>query len=191
MSEIEKVPSTREPVEHYRDVLRQLKELFGGVELPPPLDDDLADNEDPSWEYVQLRDLRPYDKGVHLRVMVTTVGAVNAAKTGNLVYEFKCADVTGIMLLVLYDQVGQSVRLMDVLQINYGFVTMFRGTMRLACKVGHVRRIGRFDLPAVKFSPNYSKVRWYVPNADTPHAMAPEPASLQEAQQDSDDENFK
>lgn len=149
-------------------------------ELKPPAKDD------PTWEYTEICKLKPYDKGIHVRVMVIKRMYVNHTKDGHDVHELRVADGTGCITLVLWDEIGQAAKPGDVLLINGGFVLMFQQTMRLGCKVGTVRRVGFCDLP-VRYSPNYSKVFW---RPDDQEGLIPDESSLPGASVNSDEERF-
>ena len=162
-------------------------DLLYKVFVQEPLPElDIPQPDDPTWEYCTLSRLRPYDKNIHIRVMVIKRLYVNHTKDDHEVHELRVADATGCMTLVLWDSYGAAAKLGDILQINGGFVLMFQQTMRLGCKVGVVKRIG-FANMHVQYSPNYSKLLW---RPDDFAGLVPEEASLEDASINSDEERF-
>lgn len=80
-------------------------------------------------------------------------------KDGHIVCTIRVADESGSAILTLWDQIGLSVEIGDILLVMGGFVTMFQNEIRLACKLGTVVRQGRFCL---QFSdlPDHSSFSW-------------------------------
>jgi hypothetical protein len=152
---------------------------------PSPLD---PPKDDPTWEYIKLSALHPYIKNVHIRVQVLRRVTINKTRDNHDVHEIKIADDTGCAILILYDKLGESAKMGDVLQINGGYVTMYKWKMRLACRVGNIRRIGFLALPFA-WSPNYSKIIWN-PDPNDSSKFYPDEASYNEACIISDEEEY-
>lgn len=109
--------------------------------------------------FLNVKDLRPFTKNVNIVVLVFEKLETNWTKENHSVNVLRVADSTGSILLTLYDAAGQDAKPGDILRILCGFVTLFKKTMRLACKVGSVHRVGRIKMVA-HLQPDLSKVIW-------------------------------
>jgi hypothetical protein len=159
--------------------------LENPIQAPSPLN---TPKDDPTWEYIKLSALHPYIKNVHTRVQVLRRVAVNKTRDNHQVHEIKIADESGCAMLILYDKMGECARMGDVLQINGGYVTMYKQRMRLACRVGNIKRIGFLTLPFT-WSPNYSKIAWNTDPNDS-SKFYPDETSFTEACIVSDEEEY-
>lgn len=108
-------------------------------------------------------------------------------------YSFITADQSGSIILSLWDEIGGAVKSADILQILGGFVMLYKGYIRLACKVGSVTRMGRYCAAALfvgsfcmlfKEEPNMSLVIWTPDPADEKVLLPRHPKkALKEARQ--------
>ena len=92
-----------------------------------------------------LASLRPYDKNVDCRFIVTgPPEEIRSTKEGGTVYTILVADESGAMLATFWDEQGAAMRPGDVILMRAGLVTLFKGHLRLACKQGTLHRIDRY-----------------------------------------------
>jgi hypothetical protein len=130
--------------------------------------------------FTKAKSLRPFMKNVNIVVLVFEKIETNWTKDNHSVHVLRVADETGSVLLTLYDQIGQAAKPGDILRIMCGFVTLFKKSMRLACKVGSVHRIGRVRMVAHQ-QPDMSKIIWEGTGVDDLRAILPgDDAKLQE-----------
>lgn len=80
-------------------------------------------------------------------------------KDGHIVCTVKVADETGSVILTLWDQIGMCISNGDIILITGGFVTIFQNEIRLACKLGTVVRLGRFNF-SFNDTPDHSSFSW-------------------------------
>lgn len=125
----------------------ELEELI----VAPPVPSDAV--------FTVVSSLRPFAKNVNIIVLVLERVETNWTKDNHSVHVIRVADSTGSVLLTLYDQHGAAAKPGDILQILCGFVTLFKRSMRLACKVGSVHRVGRIKMVA-QVDPDMSKIVW-------------------------------
>lgn len=91
-----------------------------------------------------LSNLRPYDKNVDCRFIVTGPPLeVKCTKEGGTVYTLLVADESGSILATFWDEIGAAMKPGDVILMRSGLVTLFKGNLRLACKQGQLHRIDR------------------------------------------------
>lgn len=91
-----------------------------------------------------ISSLRPYDKNVDCRFIVTGPPVeIKSTKEGGTVYTILVADESGSMLATFWDEQGSAMRPGDVILMRSGLVTLFKGNLRLACKQGSLHRIDR------------------------------------------------
>lgn len=122
----------------------------------------------PATIYTPVCDLRPFAKSINVRVIVLSkcnlpwaspisietathfpICVVEEKRTSDhrhTIYSFLVADQSAAVILNLWDAVGAGIREADILLVLGGFVTMYRGYMRFACRVGRVCRIGSFTM---------------------------------------------
>lgn len=88
-----------------------------------------------------------------------------------MVYTFLVADESATMLGTFWDAQGAALKYGDVILMRGGMVTLFHGHLRLACKVGTLHRIDRFNLAFCE-TPNVSDILW-IPSPDNPQELIP------------------
>lgn len=98
-----------------------------------------------SFKFLQpLVSLKPYDKNVDCRFIVLgSPVEVKPTKEGGLVYTIPVADETGSMLGTFWDEQGRQMRPGDVILMRGGMLTLYKGHLRLACKLGQLYRLDR------------------------------------------------
>lgn len=88
--------------------------------------------------------LRPYDKNVDCRfIILGPPFDVKGTKEGGTVYNFHVADESGSMFATFWDDQGAAMKSGDVILMRNGLVTIFKGQLRLACKLGTLHKIDR------------------------------------------------
>lgn len=122
--------------------------------------------------FSKVNQLRPFAKNINIIVLVLERVETNWTKDNHSVHVIKVADETGSILLTLYDQTGAAAKPGDILRLLCGFVTLFKKSMRLACKVGSVHRVGRVKMLAHK-DPNMSSIVWEEGKNQTLKAILP------------------
>ena len=89
-------------------------------------------------------------KGVTIRLRVVAVGDPRTVKTRDgephRVVDVQVGDWTGMATLSLWDEMANLVNAGDLIDVENGYVTRFRGRLRL--NVGRYGRIERVDDPA-------------------------------------------
>jgi len=98
-----------------------------------------------SPEFVKVSDLSPRSRRVNLKVKVIGKGdvrEVTSSRDGSShrVAEATVGDETGTILMTLWDKHIDEISVGDILKISNGYVSLFRGTMRL-----NVGRYGTFE----------------------------------------------
>lgn len=107
-----------------------------------------------SPEFVKVSDLSPRSRRVNLKVKVIEKGdirEVTSSRDGSShrVAEATVGDETGTILMTLWDKHIDDISVGDVLKISNGYVSLFRGTMRL-----NVGRYGTFEKVKEDFEVN-------------------------------------
>ena len=95
---------------------------------------------------MNIRDLKPGMRSVNIKVTVSEISEPKQVITGKGVeyeiLEAKVEDETGAMTLVLWDEKILLLKVGDVLQIENGFVTSFKGDWRINVgKYGEIAKI--------------------------------------------------
>lgn len=134
--------------------------------------------------FLKVKGLRPFMKNVNIVVLVFERIETNWTKDNHSVHVLRVADETGSCLLTLFDAQGAAAKPGDILRILCGFVTLFKRTIRLACKVGRVTRIGKIRMVA-HLEPDVSKIIWEGGDGDDPNKtirpiIPPDDPKLQE-----------
>ena len=98
-----------------------------------------------SPEFVKVSGLSPRSRRVNLKVKVIEKGdirEVTSSRDGSShrVAEATVGDETGTILMTLWDKHIDDISVGDILKISNGYVSLFRGTMRL-----NVGRYGTFE----------------------------------------------
>ena len=98
-----------------------------------------------SPEFVKISDLSPRSRRVNLKVKVIGKGdvrEVTSSRDGSShkVAEATVGDETGTVLMTLWDKHIDEISVGDILKISNGYVSLFRGTMRL-----NIGRYGTFE----------------------------------------------
>ena len=112
-----------------------------------------------------LVELRPFIKSINVNIVVIKKGnplpqpqtivhpfspllvEEKFTKDGHVVHSFLVADPSASILLNLWDDIGAAVLNGDILQILGGFVTLYKGFIRLGCRVGKVIYKGKYVCP--------------------------------------------
>lgn len=95
---------------------------------------------------MNIRDLKPGMSSVNVEVKVLKTAEVQRVTTGrgieHEIQEFEVEDETGTITLVLWDDKIMSLEAGDLLQIENGFVTSFKGDWKINVgKYGEITRI--------------------------------------------------
>jgi replication factor A1 len=106
-------------------------------------------------EFIKIENLKTYTRRANLRVKVVSKGEPKnvVSKRDDSTYrvaEALVGDETGCILLNLWDEDIGRIEAGDVIQIRNGYVSLFRGSMRL--------NIGKYG-KAVKLEENMAKVK--------------------------------
>ncbi len=67
---------------------------------------------------------------------------VKQTKDGTM-YTFLIADESASILAIFRDEYGAAMVPGDIIHMCSGFVTLFKGHLRIACKLGTLKKIGR------------------------------------------------
>lgn len=110
----------------------------------------------------RIAELKPFVKNCNCRVIILSKDGGKVSKDGSMVWEARGADDSGSIIMTLFNRTGELVKPGDIIMMTGGFVTMFRGTMRLACKLGTVVRLGRVTM-SFQEQPDVSAWEW-MPN---------------------------
>jgi hypothetical protein len=113
-------------------------------------------------------------KNINCRFIVLERTDRSSTKDGAVVHEFLVADASGAATFILWNEQGEAVDEADVLLLTQGYTTMYRGSLRLAHRIGHIRRVGRFAM-LFRETPNVSRKTWVV-DPRNPHAFVPCPS---------------
>jgi replication factor A1 len=106
----------------------------------------MSDNNERSDELVKVGDLTTYSRGVNTVVKViskTEVREVTSRSdnSSHRVCEALVADETGSVYMSLWDDNVDSVVEDQILQVNNGYINLFRGSMRL-----NIGKYGSYDV---------------------------------------------
>lgn len=84
---------------------------------------------------MNIRDLKPGMNHVNIRVSVLSISKSKQVTTGtgieHKILEAKVKDETGAITLVLWDEKISSINVEEVLQIENGFVTSYKGEWKI------------------------------------------------------------
>lgn len=95
---------------------------------------------------MNLRDLKPGMSSVNIRVRVSNISKPKQIMTGkgieHEILEVEVKDETGTMTLVLWDEKVIPLEVEDILRIDNGFVTSFKGERRINVgKYGEIAKL--------------------------------------------------
>ena len=95
---------------------------------------------------MNIRDLKPGMDHVNMNVKVLNISEAKRVTTGrgieHEILELEVGDETGSIALVLWDEKILSVKVEDLLRVENGFVTSFKGEWRINVgKFGEVAKI--------------------------------------------------
>ena len=112
---------------------------------------------DLSGEFVKVETLQPYAKSVNIKVKVVNVGEVREVSMGERkVADALVGDETGCILMTLWDDDITKYEEGDAVQITNGYVSVFRGSMRLSAgRYGAAEKIEE-EIPEVNTENNLS-----------------------------------
>jgi replication factor A1 len=110
-----------------------------------------------SEEYVKIESLQPYGRSVNAKVKIVNVGEVRVVSRGERrVADALVGDETASILLTLWDDEIERFSEDDVVDISNGYVSVFRGSMRLtAGRYGTITKIEE-EIPEVNTDNNLS-----------------------------------
>jgi len=95
---------------------------------------------------LNIRDLKPGMSSVNIKVTVSDISKPKQITTGkgieHEILEVEAKDETGTMTLVLWDEKVIPLKVGDILRIENGFVTSFKGAWRI--NVGKYGEITKF-----------------------------------------------
>jgi len=113
---------------------------------------------DLSQEFVKIETLRPYAKNVNVKGKVLNVGETRVVSMGERrVADALIGDETGCILMTLWDDDTTKYAEGDVVQVTNGYVSVFRGSMRLSAgKYGTAEKIDE-EIPEVNTENNLSE----------------------------------
>lgn len=108
-------------------------------------------------KYVKVSDLKPYLEKVYLKAKIVEMGEIREVSRGERrVADALVGDDTGCIYLTLWDDSIEEFKVGDGIHIENGYVSVFRGSMRLgAGRFGTVTKIEE-ELPEVNTSNNIS-----------------------------------
>jgi replication factor A1 len=108
-------------------------------------------------EFVKIESLKPYARSVNVKGKVLKVGEARVVSQGeHRVADALIGDETGCIFLTLWDDDVVKYAEGDVVQINNGHVSVFRGSMRLSAgKYGTAKKIDE-TIPTVNTENNLS-----------------------------------
>ena len=108
-------------------------------------------------KYVKVSDLKPYLEKVYLKAKIVEMGEIREVSRGERrVADALVGDDTGCIYLTLWDESIEEFKAGDGLHVENGYVSVFRGSMRLgAGRFGTVTKIDE-ELPEVNASNNIS-----------------------------------
>ncbi len=112
---------------------------------------------DLSEEFVKIETLQPYAKSVNVKAKVINIGEVRVVSMGERrVADVLVADETGCILMTLWDDDIKNYAEGDIVKITNGYVSVFRGSMRLSAgKYGTAEKIEE-DIAEVNTENNLS-----------------------------------
>jgi replication factor A1 len=95
---------------------------------------------------LNIRDLKPGMSHVNIKVKVVSTAEVQRVTTGggveHQIQELRVEDETGSITLVLWDNKILPLKVGDLLQIENGFVTSFKGDWRINVgKYGEITKV--------------------------------------------------
>ena len=124
-------------------------------------------------EYIEVEALKPSLRDLKLVVKIIDMGLQRVVSTGRGRYEHRVTeahvgDKTGSILLTLWDDQIDRFSVGDVLEINNGYTTLYRGSLRLnIARNGTVEKMEK-DIDEINTKNNLSEKRyettlWYSP----------------------------
>lgn len=118
-------------------------------------------------ENVKVADLSPRSKHVNLRVKVVEKGEVKEIATmggSKKLREILVGDETGTILMTLWGDQGEGIEEGDILNIENGYITLYRGSMRLSVgRYGNLNILVDEEFPEVNTENNMSDKQYEMP----------------------------
>lgn len=120
-------------------------------------------------QFITVEELKPYSKNVNLKVKVVSKNEereVISKISGETlrVAEALVGDETGSILLTLWNEAIDNIQDGKVYQINNGYVTLFKGSMRLNTgKYGSIKELESEDFGTVNAEKNMSEQTYEQP----------------------------
>lgn len=106
---------------------------------------------------VYIKDLRPGMKNLHMYFIVLEIGSATKTKEGHTVWTVRVADKTASINLSVWDALGQALQAGDIIRLQKGYVSLYRGILTLYCgSVGKLFKMGEFCFVFSEF-PNMSE----------------------------------
>jgi len=118
-------------------------------------------------ENVKVADLSPRSKHVNLKVKVLDKGETREIATmggSKKLREILVGDETGTILMTLWGDQGEGIEEGDVLNIENGYITLYRGSMRLSVgRYGNLNILVDEEFPEVNTENNMSDKQYEMP----------------------------
>ncbi|XP_065150067.1 nucleic acid binding protein 1b isoform X1 [Paramisgurnus dabryanus] len=104
-----------------------------------------------------IKDVKHGLKNINLVFIVLEIGRVSKTKVGHEIRSFKVADLTGSITFSVWDQVGGLIQTGDIIRLNRGYTTLFKGCLTLYIgRTGDIQKIGEFCMIFSEV-PNFSE----------------------------------
>lgn len=113
------------------------------------------------------------------------VEGAKSTKEGGSIYSYQVADESGTAIANFWNEIGASIRVGDILLMaggygreastvccvypHYRFVTMYKSTIRIACKLGTLVKLDHFKM-VFNDQVDASKPLW-LPNPENEHEL--------------------
>eukprot|EP00753_Platysulcus_tardus_P009252 PLAT1889.1.p1 GENE.PLAT1889.1~~PLAT1889.1.p1 ORF type:complete len:193 (+),score=56.62 PLAT1889.1:24-602(+) len=111
---------------------------------------------------VKIRELQPFMKAINCRFIVLEKESARRSMDGNSIHSLLVADETACVTLSLWDELGEAVSPGDILQLENGYASLFKGALVLYVGThGRLKCVGEFCM-LFDDSMNMSKLRWDV-----------------------------
>ncbi|MHA1410860.1 MAG: single-stranded DNA-binding protein [Candidatus Odinarchaeia archaeon] len=134
----------------------------------------MSEDSSTEQEFITVGELSPNSKGINLKVKVVSVAEereVISRKTGETlrVCEAVVGDETGTVLLTLWNEDIDKIDSDKIVQVENGYVSLFKGYMRLNVgKYGTLTEIEEDEFGEVNMDKNMSEQQYQVQNYRKP-----------------------
>jgi replication factor A1 len=127
-------------------------------------------------EFIKVGDLSPKSKGINLVFKVVEVEEIRNVRskkdrTPHAVTEAFVGDETGMVLMTVWDEMLEKIRLGGVYELTNGYVSLFRGSIRL--NIGKYGGLSEIESPdfEVNKNRNLSEEKFNDPRRRSPRDM--------------------